>query len=244
MRRKNLLKLLVAATVVLYFTACHDDSRLVNVPKPEDQSFVEEFDTASAALSRGWKFINSSDPKGSGVWQNGGNINPFFNSFSNNGSYAGYIGTDYTSTSAAAGVISNWLVSPAVTMQNGDKIIFYTRALTYYDPVMADTTDYGNRLQVRINTSFDLDNVGEGEKAGEFSTSLLTINPNLHYSSTVSPDAEAYPTGWTRFEATVRGLNKPVTGKFAFRYYVQDGGYNGNGSGIAIDSVAYVSMYQ
>ena len=90
---------------------------------------------ASAALARGWQFINTSDPEGGGVWQDGGSIPPFFNAYSNKGSYAGFIGTDYTSTSAAAATISNWLISPPVIMQNGDKIIFYTRAYQLFDGV-------------------------------------------------------------------------------------------------------------
>ncbi len=39
--------------------------------------------------------------------------------------------TDFTSTSAAAGIISNWIVSPVITMRNGDKIVFYTRTILY-----------------------------------------------------------------------------------------------------------------
>ena len=90
---------IIICTAILF--SCKDDSYLKAPPPPANQSFVEEFDTASAALSRGWKFINVSNPRGGGVWQNGGNINPLFSGFSNNGSFAGFIGTDYTSTSAA-----------------------------------------------------------------------------------------------------------------------------------------------
>ena len=242
MRKSILQKLfIISVLAVVIFQSCEDDSQLTAIPPVNDQSFIEEFDTAVAALSRGWKFVNSSAPKGSGVWQNGGNVNPFFNAFSNSGTYAGYIGTDYTSTSAEKGVISNWLISPEVMMKNGDKIIFYSRALTYFDPNLNDTTDYGNCLQVNINTSTNLNNVGEGMEVGDFSSSLLIINPNQVFSSAIAPVPEAYPTKWTRFEATVNGLNKPVKGKFAFRYYVQDGGSNGFGSGIAIDSVTYKS---
>lgn len=234
----------VTATIILCITilfSCKDDSYLKAIPPAANQSFVEEFDTATAALSRGWKFINVSDPKGGGVWQNGGNINPLFSGFSNNGSYAGFIGTDYTSTSAAQGVISNWLLSPEVIMKNGDKIIFYTRSQTYFDPTLVDTTDYGNTLQVMINTSNNLNDVGKGTDAGSFTTTILTINPTLAYSSTAHPDPYAYPTKWTRFEATITTLPNPVKGKFGFRYYVTDGGSNGNGSGIGIDSVAFKS---
>ena len=242
MRKSILPKLLIISCLaVLVFYSCKDDSYLAKIPPVADQSFVEEFDTASAALSRDWHFINASDPKGSSVWQNGGSIPPFFGAYSNNGSNAGFIGVDYLSTSAEQGVISNWLVSPPVIMQNGDKIIFYTRALQFPDG-SGDTTDYGNSLQVRINTLNDNLDVGQGFSDGSFTQGLLVINSGLAYSSVLNPNPNAYPSQWTRFEATIFGLNGPVKGRFAFRYLVIDGGSNGNGSGVGIDSVAYKSV--
>jgi hypothetical protein len=239
MRKSILPKLLVIGSLaVLVFHSCKDDTYLSKVPPVPDQSFVEEFDTASAALARGWKFINTSDPKGGGVWQDGGSIPPFFNAYSNKGSNAGFIGADYTSTSAAAATISNWLISPPVIMQNGDKIIFYTRAYQLFDG-LSDTTDFGNSLQVRINPLNDNPDVGVGFDVGDFTLGLFGINSQLVWSSVVTPNPYAYPTQWTRFEVTVFGLNNPVRGRFALRYFVTEGGSNGNGTGIGIDSVAY-----
>jgi hypothetical protein len=241
MRKSILPKLLIMASMgVLVFYSCKDDSYLAKTPPVTDQSFVEEFDSASAALARGWQFINTSDPKGGGVWQDGGSIPPFFRAYSNKGSGPGFIGTDYTSTSAAASTISNWLISPPVIMQNGDKIIFYTRAYQLFDG-LSDTTDFGNSLQVRINPTNDNTNVGQGLDFGDFKQGLLIINAGMVWSSVVTPNAFAFPSQWTRFEATIFGLNNPVKGRFAFRYFVTDGGSNGNGTGIGIDSVAYKS---
>jgi len=232
---------IIGSLASLVFHSCKDDSYLADIPVVPDQSFVEEFDTASAALARGWRFINASDPEGGGVWQDGGSIPPFFNAYSNKGSNAGFIGTDYTSTSAAAATISNWLVSPPVIMQNGDKIIFYTRAYQLFDGI-SDTTDFGNSLQVRINPLNDNANAGLGYDLGDFTQGLLSINAGLVWSSVLMPNANAYPSQWTRFEAAVSGLNNPVKGRFAFRYYVTQGGSAGNGTGIGIDSVAYKSV--
>lgn len=241
MGKINLLKPLILYSLAFsFFQSCKDDSYLTKIPPVPDQSFNEEFDTASAALSRGWQFINTSEPPGSGIWQNGGSIPPFFNAYSNNGSNAGFIGVDYLSTSAAQGTISNWLVSPSVIMQNGDKIIFYTRAYQLFDGV-SDTTDFGNSLQVRINTISESVNVGAGLDPGNFLQGLLIINPQLAYSSVLAPNPMAYPSQWTRFEATIIGLSGPVKGRFAFRYFVTDGGSNGNGTGIGIDAVSYKS---
>jgi hypothetical protein len=242
--RKSVFPLVLGcvAVLALAFSSCRDDRQLAAPPSVANQSFSEEFDTVSASLSRGWQLSNGSVPVGSGVWQQGGSVNPWFPAFSSSGSYVGFIGADYTSTSAQQGLISNWLISPVITMQNGDKITFYTRALQYPDGA-GDTTDYGNRLQVRISTTGQDFVAGKGDDIGTFKTSLLDINPNYIFSSVLpGADPKAYPTQWTRFEATVYGLNGPVKGRFAFRYFVEDGGSNGLGSGVGIDKVQYQSV--
>jgi len=244
--RKSTFSFLTVIILVSFslLQSCKDDSYLLVKPEVPDQSFSEEFDTASAALARGWHFINKSDPIGSDVWQQGGGLPPWFQPYSNNGSYVGFVGADYTSTSAAAGIISNWLVSPPVTLQNGDRIIFYTRGLLYYSGAGTDSTDYGNRLQVSINQYNDYLTVGDGEDPGDFKNVLVDINSNYEFFHTdpnqYSPTA--YPSNWTRFEATVSGLNEPVKGRFAFRYFVEGAGFNGLASGVAIDKVSYISV--
>lgn len=241
MTKSTLCKLLAGMGMsVLLLTACVDDKNLEMPPVPS-QSFTEEFDTSSSALQRGWRFVNSSTPKGSNIWQQGGEVVPWFPAYSNNGSNAGFIGADYSSTSAAAGEISNWAVSPLVTMQNGDTIVFYTRAVQYDDGA-GDSTDYGNRLQIRINTNDEGFSTGSGDSPGSFSTLALDINPTYLFSSKLAPEPNAYPSTWTRFEAHVFGLPQPTRGRFAFRYFVQGGGNNGLGSGVAIDRVMYRSV--
>jgi hypothetical protein len=157
------------------------------------------------------------------------------------GSNAGFIGTDVSSTYSGSGTLSNWLISPPVIMQNGDRIIFYTRALQVFDGA-GDSTDYGNSLQVRINPYNDNIDVGQVSGVGNFSQGILAINPGMIWSSLITPNPSAYPSQWTRFEATIFGLNNPVLGRFAFRYFVTDVGFAGNGTAIGIDSVAYKSI--
>ncbi|MER3498451.1 MAG: hypothetical protein C4308_07355 [Chitinophagaceae bacterium] len=243
MRKLRFSFLAVIAISIIVLQSCKDDSSLLTKPAVSDQSFSEEFDTARAALNRGWHFINKSQPIGPGVWQQGGGIPPWFQAYSSHGSYVGFIGADYTSTSAGQGVISNWLVSPPVVLQNGDKIIFYTKALVTENPfVTGDSTDWANRLQVAINRYNDGLNVGSGLDMGDFSTVILDINPfynEYHTASVSSP--YAYPAKWTRFEAVVYGLTQPVKGRFAFRYFVEGGGNNGRANGVAVDKVSFVS---
>lgn len=245
MRKSYLLLLLVGAGFAAVLQSCRNDAYLTTPLATPDQSFTEEFDTVSNSLNRGWKFVNASSPVGSGIWQQGGSVNPWFQAFSSNGTYAGFIGVDYTSVAGGPGVISNWLISPLVTMQNGDKITFYTRSYAQFDGV-SDTTDYGNSLQLRLNATNDGLNVGQGTGVGDFSTPVLDINPGLIYSSTTSPDAHAYPTQWTRFVGTVAGLSGPTKGRFAFRYFVPNGGLCATcaGNGVGIDKVQYQSTKQ
>ncbi|MGB8191673.1 MAG: choice-of-anchor J domain-containing protein [Chitinophagaceae bacterium] len=252
MRNSTLRKVLLFSGLALVaLQACRkDDASTLALPAVSNQSFVEEFDTTSSAFARGWVPINASSPKGVSVWVQGLFNNPVitglaypipFTPHSSKGSYAGFIGADYQSTSAAAGIISNWLVSPSINMQNGDKIVFYTR-IALYDLGGGDSTDYANRLQVRLNSRNDGLNVGDGFNPGDFTTTLLDINRE-YYEAHTSPalyNPEAYPTKWTRFEAVVGGLNGPTKGRFAFRYFTEDAGSNGRGSAVAIDSVAYV----
>lgn len=232
---------ILCSAIFLLLYSCKKNKTAPKAAPIPDQSFVEEFDSSTAAVARGWQFINTSDPKGNSNWKNGGEDPPFFNAYSNKGVNAGFIGADYLSTSAQQGIISNWLISPSILMQNGDRIIFYTRAWNLFDGV-SDTTDFGNSLQVRINPVNDGLDVGNGLDPGNFKQILLDINPDLVYSSINHPDVFAYPSQWTRFDITISGLTDTLQTRFAFRYFVTNGGSNGNGSGIGIDSVAYKSF--
>jgi hypothetical protein len=249
MGRSLLGKLLfISAFLFVYLQSCvKDDAATLAPPATKNQSFVEEFDTVAAAYDRGWRYVNVSEPKG-GSWIQAMFNNPNvtglptpipFSAYSSKGTYVGFIGADFTSTTAAAGVISNWIVSPVTSMQNGDKIVFYTRTVLY--PLTGgDSTDYVNRLQVRYSPNNESLNVGSGVDVGDFKTVLLDINPFLKEAHILPYDPEAYPIRWTRFEAPVGGLNGVTKGRFAFRYFLEGAGSNGLGSGVAIDSVAYI----
>ncbi|HJS53825.1 MAG TPA: choice-of-anchor J domain-containing protein [Chitinophagaceae bacterium] len=227
--------------------SCKDDSYLLEPPPVPSQSFVEEFDTAQKAYDRGWRFINRSEDIGRTNWQNPTDLTgiPFI-SYSGTGN--GYLWADYQSTSAQAATISNWAVSPEIIMQNGDRIIFYTRTeLSFFN---GDSTDFVNRMQVRMNKTTSL-YCGDGIDPGDFTVPLLDINPFYYeflksaFNNPSNPlfqqARQAYPHVWTRFEATVVGLNEPTKGRFAFRYFTEGAGSNGRGSSIGIDSVAYIS---
>ena len=248
MKKSKLFGFLVALlSVLILLQSCEDDSYLLDPPPVPDQSFVEEFDTAQNAYNRGWRFINRSDLIGRTSWQNPSVLAgiPFL---SYSGTGTGYLWADYQSTASDAGTISNWAVSPVLTMQNGDKIVFYTRAeLSFFNN---DSTDFVNRMQVRLNKTTSL-NCGDGSDPGDFTIPLLDVNPFYYeflksaFNNPADPlfqqARQAYPHVWTRFEATVVGLNEPTKGRFAFRYFTEEAGLNGRASSIGIDAVSYIS---
>jgi hypothetical protein len=244
--------------------SCKDDRYLATPPPIIDHSsFTESFDTVDAAIAGGWHLINASVPLGPSVWRDGGTIPAFFSAYTNQGSNAGFIGVDFLSTSAPQGIISQWLVSPSVLMQNGDQIIFYTKSHKvpgYVDDNPLDSSDFANRLQVWVNTQNESATlVGNGESTGSFTQvtdPIIDINPNQYEwhnspgtypvdggpESTAETIAQAFPTEWTKFETKITGLSQPVNGRFAFRYFLTQAGSAGRGTGIGIDEVRYISI--
>lgn len=142
----------------------------------------------------------------------------------------GFAITNYSataSTAATGATISNWLISPTVTLQNGDTFSFFTTT--------TPGSIYADRLQLRLSTAGGSVNVGATpDSVGDFAVSLLDINPTLADSG--------YPQTFTQYTATVSGLTAPTQGRFAFRYFVTDAGVSGNNSNIiGIDSVNYTA---
>ncbi len=192
------------------------------------QAFSEGFDDIYSLV--GWDTINNSNPIGARCWLQGyppdANQGGVFDAYS--GATNSFICADFddgTSTST----LSTWLLTPEASIGNNDTISFYTRA-TFTGAV---TTVYPDRLQVRMS-SVSGSNVGTSETSvGDFTTLMLDINPT--YTTT------DYPLVWTQYSLPVSGLSGTVTGRFAFRYFVENGGPSGlNSFLVAIDDVNYV----
>ena len=143
---------------------------------------------------------------------------------SQSGTPDSYIGANYNNT-VGADTISNWLVTPLLTLQNGAQLSFWTRTVTI--PQKPD------RLQVRMSTNGTSQDVGyHPMDVGDFATLLLDINPT--YTLT------GYPVVWTQFSVTITGLGGPTAGRLAFRYFVENGGADGaNSDYIGIDTLQY-----
>ncbi len=190
-------------------------------PTASAQSFTEGFEVGAPLID--WVIDNNSSPAGSANWFQGEpTVFP-----AHAGSTNSYIGCNFNSTTGA-NTISNWLIMPNVTLNNGDTFSFYTRTVA--------SRQYPDRLQLRLSGNGASSNAGAlPTDVGDFSTLLLDINPS--YAVT------GYPNTWTQFSVTLSGLSGATSGRLAFRYFVEDGGPLGSNSDyIGIDSVAYAAV--
>lgn len=185
---------------------------------------TENFDDITLLAGNGWSLQNLSSPVGSTNWFQGTNVAASGPFDSYNGAANSYIGANYNNT-GSTGTISNWLITPSVTLRNGDVFTFYSRK--------AAPDSYADRLEVRMSTNGTSTNAGStATSVGDFTTLLLSINPNLVLG--------VYPTTWTQYTITISGLPAPTPGRLAFRYFVTSAGLNGTNSDyIGIDAFQY-----
>ncbi|HVP12559.1 MAG TPA: choice-of-anchor J domain-containing protein [Phycisphaerae bacterium] len=186
----------------------------------ENLPAIEEGFADIGALS-GWYMQNNSEPAGVNGWFQGNAA--IFEAQA--GAPDSYIAANYNSTSDV-GNISNWLLTPEVTLKNDWMLDFYTR--TSSSPSFAD------RLQVRMSVNGASTDVGSTwDSVGDFSILLLDINPTYQIW--------AYPQSWLygHYTLYLSGLSGPTQGRLAFRYFVENGGPNGaNSNYIGIDTVS------
>lgn len=168
-------------------------------------------------IPSGWTTVNNS-PGGPGLnpnWQVRNEATPAV--------FPPHMGATYAfanyNSSTGANDISNYLISPLLTFNNGDTISFWTRTVS--GPA------YPDRLALVYNTTGSV-------LPADFTNTLLTVNPSLTLTG--------YPTFWTQFTGTIAGLGGPTSGRFAFHYNPTGGGPAGaNSDYIGVDEVEFVS---
>jgi MYXO-CTERM domain-containing protein len=181
--------------------------------------FVEGFEPPFNGT--GWDFHNQSNPIGLadayGLTNNA--------SFVHSGTQA--LGVTYQAGSGVS-TLSDWAILPTQTLNDGDTFSFWSEA--------PFNNIYPDRLQVRLSINGASANTGATEfDVGDFTTLLLDINPN--YTTT------DFPLTYTQFSMTLAGLGGPVTGRLAFRYFVENGGPAGANSDVVfLDDLAYTSV--
>jgi hypothetical protein len=178
-------------------------------------TLTEGFDNIATLSGAGWVQTNNSSPAGTSGWFQG---NPLVFS-SQSGAPDSYIAANFLNA-APGGNISNWLLTPVLSLSNGQVVSFFART-------EVGGAIFNDSLELRLSTNGASTDVGATDTSlGDFTTLLLTINPTLNGS---------FPEGWTQFTVTLSGLSSGVTGRLAFRYNVTDTSFNGDY--IGIDSV-------
>lgn len=227
----------------LLISSCGEEKVTAKSTQPASLSYHEEFDSMQRVIDAGWKAVNLSDPNGGESWQQGSYVvnitkgGPFSSRISSHSYKASANEHAFVPYTCGAGLsfINCWLITPELSMKNGDKISFWT---TTGNPV-----NFPDRMQVWLNPTNNSSNVGRtANETGDFTTKLLDINPSL----SASPYPDGYPTTWTKFEITISGLpNGTIAQKHrvGFRYYVKNGGPSGSVSDeIAIDDFDFISQ--
>lgn len=178
---------------------------------------IENFDTVPGI---GWTRINQSSPTGPSNWGQG--VVTQFDAGAFNGEPTSFAMVN-SASAIGNGTISNWLMSPVITLQDGDIIRFFTRAGL---PVGQTNVVYPDRLELRISTngSATVAPAADPFSTGDYNTLALTINENL--------TTTGYPTSWTMYEYAISGFSAPTDCKIAFRYFVTNGGTQGTNSNI------------
>jgi len=228
MKKEFLLLISVSAFLLIgLVNGCKKDSPLtppVTTNIGTRNSFTEEFDSVYKLEAKGWVITDNSDANNSGTYAGWGQGRK---EFDKSGVWFGFTAYSYktsqdefaysaATSSSSFYTVNSWLITPVLSVKNGDKISFYTRG---------DTVGmYTDRMQVVMNKSA-LSDVGHGvNSSGGFSNVVIDINSGQARNG--------YPTSWTKYEYTFTGLSGQTDTRIAFRHYVTN---TTNAKGIGID---------
>ncbi len=213
---KNIMILLMLFSgVVVANNSARDGFTPDNTP-PSNTSFAgvtgEEFDDITTLPGDGWLDINESDSPNSDWFQ--GNDAVFS---AQAGATTAYIAANFNST--AGSVICHYLVLPDLGFLQS--VTFWTRTVT--------GNTFPDRMHVRHSPTGGTATGNCTGGFGDFTDSLLEINPNL--------DAGGYPDDWAEQVVPVG-----AEGRVALVYFVTDAGPVGNNSNyIGVDTLSYVA---
>ena len=262
MNKRNFQRIGLVLTIFssVLFVSCGEEKAPAAVStQPASLSYHEEFDSMERVIATGWKGVNLSTPLGGESWQQGSYIvnalkgGPFVSTISAHSYKASANELAFVPYTCGEGLsfLNCWLITPPLSMKNGDVISFWTRT--------SDNVLYPDRMQVWLNPVNDGTNVGRTPNdTGDFTVLLkgssdgsgeqsLDINSTLSFAPFDKDNfaASGYPTSWTKFEIVLKNLpNGTIVQKHrvGFRYYVKNGGPSGSVSDqIGIDDFDFIS---
>ena len=181
---------------------------------------VDEFFDAFIILhTDGWRMTNNSSPPGSATWGPGSNF--IFNAHAGLAN-SSYILNDFNAAGPASAP------SSATGSSARGAAGKWHRILVFHPHHGID--QFRRPPQVRMSTA------GPSIDVGGTDASVGDLPPCFRYQ--FGPGVRRLSLNWQQFTATVTGLGAPTTGRFAFRYFVIDGGPAGSDSNlIGIDLV-------
>lgn len=239
--------LVTLALIVLIGSACEKDYKNTTPEPPPAApvaSWKEGFSDHAGLGAKGWVITNLTDKPGQEAWRKGRfeSTNKFtagtdymvgFPAYSAERSPHDFMSVDMYAGALVANM-SVWLITPVTKIKNGDVLTFYTRSRIDQGSFLLGK-DGNDRMQVRANYSNTSTNVGNSwTSVGDFTTLMVDINSGLAL--------DGYPQEWTKYTLTVSGVTGTINGRFAFRYFVPQGGPDGNNAGlIGVDEVEFTS---
>jgi fibronectin-binding autotransporter adhesin len=213
---------------------------LVDAAHAQTTSLTEGFDTTGNSVptptgifaqTQPWVNVNNSDvPNTTGFnWEQGDSGTFGWTAQSPVGSTTSFAQVSYLSSNGT--VVSDWLLTPVLTLEAGATFSFYT--------VAAEGTTFANDLQVYISTSGSSTNVGSDAQTptgGDF-----TLLPGGDLNPTLSPTGYplTQPDGWTleTFTLTSSEIGAATTGRIGLRYFIPN--LTTEGSEIGIDTFSF-----
>jgi hypothetical protein len=229
------MKMMKTKITCLILSVCTSFTLSSQIVLQED--FTEPFTPASA----GWVTVSRSAPTGTGTvgWTQGNQTGGNGSSTAFNGLINDFYCADFMSLpDNSSGTISEWLITPTLTIYNGAVLQFATRTLAQAASVLAP-----DRLQVLMNTDASTVIPTGTNSVGSFTNLVFELNPSLGSSTSsvvVGNTVNGYPQAWTVYGIQISGVTGTVTGRFAFRYFVTNGGMNGaNSRFVGLDAVRY-----
>lgn len=166
--------------------------------------WADLYEGFDSGLPAGWVVDNQSTPLGPTSWFQGNS--GIFSSHS--GAADSYIAANFLNADPAGGSISDYLITPVISLADFATLSFWTRTEA--------GLEFPDSLEVLLSTN------GSSTNLADFTTVLLQIN--------LGESIGGYPEDWTQY---LVGLNAyGGTGRIAFRYAVSDTAVAGNYIGI------------